>query len=100
MYQPELGRTSSSLTSLGSRGASAQLRGLTRTRTPRHARRRRFWPTREPGMASHAPASSSWEPLGDTFYRRQDIYSMQWSIPDLSNLRIAGARWGGPLGAV
>lgn len=47
---------------------------------------------------SFAPASASWEALGDTFYRRQDIYSMQWSIQDLSDYRVAGARWGGPIG--
>ncbi|KAL8276676.1 hypothetical protein RQP46_010944 [Phenoliferia psychrophenolica] len=48
----------------------------------------------------NAPASSSWEALGDTFYRRQEMYAMQWSIPDLSDLRIAGARYGGPLASI
>lgn len=43
-------------------------------------------------------ASSSWESLGETWYRRQEIYSMQWSIRDLSDFITVGARWGGPLG--
>jgi hypothetical protein len=43
-------------------------------------------------------ASSNWEALGETFYRRQEIYSLQWSLTDLSDYVIAGARWGGPLG--
>lgn len=43
-------------------------------------------------------ASSSWEALGESFYRRQEIYSMQWSVNALSDYIIAGARWGGPLG--
>lgn len=49
---------------------------------------------------AQAPASASWEPLGETFYRKQDIYSMQWSISDLSDFIVAGAPWGGPLGAL
>ena len=43
-------------------------------------------------------ASASWEGLGETFYRRQDIYSMQWAIADLSDYITVGARWGGPIG--
>ncbi|KAI5475070.1 hypothetical protein MNV49_001946 [Pseudohyphozyma bogoriensis] len=44
-----------------------------------------------------ANPSASWESLAETFYRRQSIYSMQWSINDLSDYRVAGARWGGPV---
>lgn len=35
---------------------------------------------------------------GNVFYRTQQIYSMQWSIANLSDYIIAGARYGGPLG--
>lgn len=45
-------------------------------------------------------ASASWEGLGETFYRRQDIYSMQWAVADLSDYITVGARWGGPIGAL
>ncbi|KAM0749316.1 vacuolar protein sorting-associated protein 16 [Meredithblackwellia eburnea MCA 4105] len=51
-------------------------------------------------MTTVAPASSSWEPLGDTFYRKTDIYSMQWSVQDLSDYKVAGARWGGPIAMI
>ena len=49
-------------------------------------------------MATQPPASASWEALGETFYKRSDVYSMQWSLSDLSDYIVAGARWGGPLG--
>lgn len=44
------------------------------------------------------PASASWEPLGETFYRKQDVYSMQWTVTDLSDYIVATAKWGGPMG--
>lgn len=43
-------------------------------------------------------ASSRWAALGETFYRREEIYSMQWPLQDLSDYLVAGARAGGPLG--
>lgn len=50
-------------------------------------------------MMAQEPASASWEALGETFYRRQEIYSMQWStISDLSDYVVAVSKWGGPLG--
>jgi hypothetical protein len=50
-------------------------------------------------MAAQEPASASWEALGETFYRRQELYSMQWGgVDDLSDYVVAAARWGGPLG--
>jgi hypothetical protein len=34
-----------------------------------------------------------------TFYRREEVYTLQWSLRDLSDYIIVGAGSGGPLGA-
>lgn len=36
--------------------------------------------------------------MGETFYKKQDVYSMQWSLNDLSDYVVVGARDGGPIG--
>ncbi|KAG2008272.1 vacuolar protein sorting 16 isoform 1 [Coprinopsis cinerea AmutBmut pab1-1] len=48
-------------------------------------------------MASHPTAS--WEPIGDgnTFYRRQQLYSIPGKLPDLGDYIVAGCQYGGPL---
>lgn len=47
---------------------------------------------------SRPPLSSTWEALGTTaFYRREEVYSMCWSITGLSNYRVAASRFGGPV---
>ena len=49
------------------------------------------------------PLSATWEPLGSVesaaWYRKEDVYSMQWNVTDLNDYRVASARFGGPLGA-
>ncbi|KAG8959165.1 hypothetical protein FRC03_008376 [Tulasnella sp. 419] len=49
-------------------------------------------------MASVQHPTVSWEPMldGQVFYRKQQIYTMQWDIRNLSDYIIAGARYGGP----
>lgn len=44
--------------------------------------------------------TATWEPLqdGQVFYSRKNVYSMQWTVGDLSNYIVAGARFGGPVG--
>jgi len=50
------------------------------------------------GYASYGNPSSTWEALGETFYKKQDVYSMQWNLDDLTDYVIVGARAGGPIG--
>ncbi|KDQ19047.1 hypothetical protein BOTBODRAFT_28535 [Botryobasidium botryosum FD-172 SS1] len=51
-------------------------------------------------MTSHPTAS--WDAMqdGSVFYRKVEIYSMQWQLSDLSNFIIAGARYGGPFALI
>ncbi|SCV74365.1 BQ2448_6797 [Microbotryum intermedium] len=53
-------------------------------------------------MATTAPASASWESLGETFYRKQEVYALPWrdSLGDLSNYIIAGAKNAGPIALI
>ncbi|EGG11876.1 uncharacterized protein MELLADRAFT_32963 [Melampsora larici-populina 98AG31] len=44
-----------------------------------------------------APNSADWDSVGDTYYRKQEIYKMSWSVSDLSSYRVVGASLGGPL---
>lgn len=47
---------------------------------------------------SRAPPSSTWEALGTSaFYKREEVYSMLWSLPPLSSFHSACARHGGPI---
>ncbi|KAK4049105.1 Vacuolar protein sorting-associated protein 16 [Microbotryomycetes sp. JL221] len=48
----------------------------------------------------HEPASANWEPLGETFYRKQDVYTMQWNMNDLSDFVMTVAPNGGPIALV
>ncbi|KAH7096912.1 vacuolar protein sorting-associated protein 16 [Auriculariales sp. MPI-PUGE-AT-0066] len=43
--------------------------------------------------------TASWDamPDGSAFYRKLSVYQMQWSIHDLADFVVAGARYGGPL---
>lgn len=47
---------------------------------------------------AQSTAAANWSPLGTTFYRKQSIYSMQWSLASLNDYIVTPARWGGPLG--
>ncbi|KAK4048038.1 Vacuolar protein sorting-associated protein 16 [Microbotryomycetes sp. JL201] len=48
----------------------------------------------------HGPASANWEPLGETFYRKQDIYTMQWNMQDLSDYILSASLNGGPIAVI
>jgi hypothetical protein len=46
---------------------------------------------------ARAPLSSSWEALGDAFYRKEEVYTLLWDIQDLSNYIIAAGSNAGPV---
>lgn len=55
------------------------------------------------GVLAPAPLSSSWEPLGETYYRRIELYDLAdtpLSQLDLDDHIVAAARWGGPVGTL
>jgi hypothetical protein len=39
-----------------------------------------------------------WDTIQNVFYRKDEIYSMGWKVPDLSDYLYAAARNGGPIG--
>ncbi|KAK4687137.1 vacuolar protein sorting-associated protein 16, partial [Tremellales sp. Uapishka_1] len=47
-------------------------------------------------MAVPSP-TSTWDTIQDVFYRKEEVYSMLWKIPDLSDYLIAGGKNGGPI---
>ena len=53
-------------------------------------------------MTNRPPPSAAWEPLGNdvqaAFYRRQDVYRMQWNVGNLDDYIVVGSRLGGPIG--
>ncbi|KAJ2936767.1 hypothetical protein H1R20_g334, partial [Candolleomyces eurysporus] len=51
-------------------------------------------------MASHPTAS--WQAMqdGNTFYRRQQLYSVPGKLPELSDYIVAGCQYGGPIGCI
>ncbi|KAM0787833.1 hypothetical protein ACM66B_003887 [Microbotryomycetes sp. NB124-2] len=51
-------------------------------------------------VVPHGPASANWEPLGETFYRKQDVYSMQWNVQDLSDYILSASPNGGPIALI
>ncbi|EJU02203.1 vacuolar protein sorting-associated protein 16 [Dacryopinax primogenitus] len=53
-------------------------------------------------MAPTDHPTSTWEPMqdGTVFYRKQELYSMQWKVQDLSDFKVVGARYGGPLAII
>jgi WD40 repeat protein len=38
-----------------------------------------------------------WDTIQNVFYRKEEIYTMSWKIPDLSDYLVAGAKNGGPI---
>ncbi|XP_076437329.1 vacuolar protein sorting-associated protein 16 homolog [Babylonia areolata] len=43
-------------------------------------------------------ATADWNPLGEIFYRKCEIYSMEWAgLVDLSKFTVAAASYGGPI---
>lgn len=53
-------------------------------------------------MSSRPPPSATWEALGDgdqaAYYRKQDVYKLQWNLGNLDDYIMAGSKWGGPIG--
>jgi len=47
------------------------------------------------------PPTASWQAMqdGNTFYRRQQLYSLPGKLPDLADYIVAGCQYGGPIGA-
>lgn len=45
-----------------------------------------------------AAGASTWNKLFDRYYRRSEIYSMQWENVDLAKMIVAGSKFSGPLG--
>lgn len=44
------------------------------------------------------PATLDWNPLGDVYYRKFEIYSMLWAdFIDLANYHVAAGQFGGPI---
>lgn len=41
-----------------------------------------------------------WNALHDKFYRKEEIYTMEWEGVDLSRFRIAGSSYGGPIAMI
>jgi len=46
------------------------------------------------------PPTIYWEALHDKFYRKEEIYTMEWEDINLSRYRIAGAPYGGPIAMI
>ncbi|XP_050227188.1 protein VACUOLELESS1 isoform X2 [Mercurialis annua] len=44
--------------------------------------------------------AAEWQLLSTTFYRKQEIYQMQWKTIDLSRYKIACASFGGPIAII
>jgi len=41
--------------------------------------------------------AARWDGLGDAFYRKIDLYDMQWDVQDLSRLTVSAGSFGGPI---
>ncbi|KAG8912790.1 hypothetical protein FRC01_004893, partial [Tulasnella sp. 417] len=49
-------------------------------------------------MASVQHPTASWEAMdGGVFYRKQEVYTMQWKVKSLSDYIVSGAKYGGPI---
>ncbi|KAL5009442.1 hypothetical protein ScPMuIL_011747 [Solemya velum] len=42
-------------------------------------------------------ATADWNPLGDVYYRKSEIYNMGWGEIDLAKFTVAAAPYGGPI---
>ena len=42
--------------------------------------------------------ASSWNKLFDRYYRKFELFPMQWGSLDLSNMIVSAAQYAGPLG--
>ena len=39
-----------------------------------------------------------WDTIQNVFYRKDEVYTMDWKIPDLSDYLVAVSKNGGPIG--
>ncbi|KAG9024451.1 hypothetical protein FRB95_011464 [Tulasnella sp. JGI-2019a] len=53
-------------------------------------------------MASVQHPTVSWEAMqdGSVFYRKHEVYTMQWKVRNLGDYIVAGARYGGPIAMI
>eukprot|EP00961_Rhodomonas_salina_P139605 1878851-Rhodomonas_salina.1 len=49
---------------------------------------------------SDAAGASTWNKLFDRYYRRSEIYTMQWENVDLAKMVVAGSNFSGPIGLI
>ncbi|WRT66892.1 uncharacterized protein IL334_003855 [Kwoniella shivajii] len=49
---------------------------------------------------SLATPTATWDTIQDVFYRKEEIYTMSWRIPDLSEYIIAVGKNGGPIAMI
>ncbi|XP_077989106.1 vacuolar protein sorting-associated protein 16 homolog [Glandiceps talaboti] len=47
-----------------------------------------------------AHVTADWNPLGEVFYRKTELYSMSWQDVDLSMYKVAAASYGGPIALI
>ncbi|XP_070536133.1 vacuolar protein sorting-associated protein 16 homolog [Ptychodera flava] len=47
-----------------------------------------------------AHVTADWNPLGEVFYRKIELYSMGWKDVDLSKYKVAAAPYGGPIALI
>lgn len=51
----------------------------------------------ESTLLTHPHPTSSWDTIASVFYRSQKLYTLPWTITDLSDYLVAAARSGGPV---
>jgi hypothetical protein len=39
-----------------------------------------------------------WDTIQNVFYRKDEVYTMAWRVPDLSDYLVTAAKNGGPIG--
>jgi vacuolar protein sorting-associated protein 16 len=47
-------------------------------------------------LSSSASSASDWKQLHDRYYRKNEIYALEWNV-DLSKYKVVGAPFGGPV---
>ncbi|KAL0240233.1 hypothetical protein I308_106782 [Cryptococcus tetragattii IND107] len=51
-------------------------------------------------MAAIQPPTATWDTIQDVFYRKDEIYTLEWKISDLSDYIVTSARNGGPIAMI
>lgn len=42
--------------------------------------------------------ANRWDTIQNVFYRKEELYTMSWKIPNLSDYIVAAAKYGGAIG--